>query len=68
MAWFAIVESKPLRSEKEPSKSNPMTTNILTISNALNAKSFIIRNQHSNASGLECELNRKGKKHESPSR
>jgi hypothetical protein len=47
MAWFAIAERKSMRSGEEPSKISQITTNILIILNALNAKNFIIYNPHS---------------------
>ncbi len=49
MAWFAIAEKKFMKSEKEQSKNSQITTNILIISNALNAKNFIIYNVHSDS-------------------
>ena len=61
MAWFTIAEKKFMKSEKEQSKSSQITTNILIILNALNAKNSIIYNPHSGSLGLESEINRKGK-------
>jgi ferredoxin len=42
MAWFAIVERKSTGLEKEQSKISQITTNILSILNALGAKKLII--------------------------
>ena len=68
MVWFVIAERKSMRSGKGQSKISQITTNILSTLNALNAKNFIIYNLHSGSSRLEREINRKGKKHESPGR
>jgi hypothetical protein len=61
-AWFAIVEKESMKSGRGRSKGSRITTNILTISNALDAKKFTIYNLHLGPYFTEEENNQKGGK------
>ena len=72
MAWLAIAVRKSMSLEKEQSKVSQITINISTISNALGVEKPIFYNLHTInirfTIRMEEEINRKGEKHEGPSR
>ena len=67
MDWFAIAVGKSMSPEKEQSKVSQITTSISTTLNALGVEKPISCNLHA-IYRSETEINRKGEKHEGPSR